>query len=378
MGCSAFLLVSVSAMSQFSPFEVGQVKAHMHHGLGSQRISGILVKADGKTSFSKTAVQDVMDRLLANPRWKGERADGSGAPRKTTTKEDKALVKYVLKYRGERKVTVGHLRTQFTFLRGLCDSLVEARLGDVDLAWLRRRRKSVVTSKYINERLEYCGDVLAKQQRTLDTWAYSDGTVFYLDRTLEENEHSQRAALGSFVWKMTDGSDAMYAECVGPSSYKKAQGHPVRVWGLLSEGHLYVHVLEAGDVMNEDLYTELVEDHFEGWLGSSRYLVQDFERCLRTGGPLLALEQLDCTLVEGYPRCSQDFNAIENVWKILRERLSDTLPLGLEKRDAFVIRLKSAVVWVNRSKRGELWYLARNQKERCRDCQLLQGGRTKW
>jgi len=44
---SSFLLVSISAMSQFSPFEVGQVKAHMHHGLGAQRISGILERSVG-------------------------------------------------------------------------------------------------------------------------------------------------------------------------------------------------------------------------------------------------------------------------------------------------------------------------------------------
>ena len=73
----------------------------------------------------------------------------------------------------------------------------------------------------------------------------------------------------------------------------------MRGWGLLSEGRLYIHMLEAGDVMNEDLYTELIEDYFEKWLCSSRYLVQDFERCLRTAGPMLALEQLGVVLVEG-------------------------------------------------------------------------------
>jgi hypothetical protein len=199
-----------------------------------------------------------------------------------------------------------------------------------------------------------------------------------LDRSLEENEHCQRAALGRFVWRRSHGRDALFEECLGPSSYKKAQGHPVRVWGLPAEGHRYVHVLEAGSVMNQDLYTELIEDYFEGWLGCCRYLVQDFERCLRTPGPLHVLEQLDVALVDGYPKCCQDFNAIENVWKLLRERLFDTLPIGLEKRDAFIARLVAAVNWLNRTKRDELWYLARNQKERCRDCQLLKGNRTKW
>jgi hypothetical protein len=152
----------------------------------------------------------------------------------------------------------------------------------------------------------------------------------------------------------------------------------MRVWGMLVWGHLHLHVLEAGEVINEDVYAELIEDKFEEWLGGSRYLVQDFDRCLRCPGPLRALEKMKVELVEGYPRRSQDFNAIENMWKILRQRLAATLPQGVEKRDAFITRLHSACQWMNRHERKQLWYLSRNQKERCRDCVLLEGGRTKW
>ena len=53
-------------------------------------------------------------------------------------------------------------------------------------------------------------------------------------------------------------------------------------------------------------------------------------------------------LVPGYPRVSQDFNAIENVWKLLRDRLFETLPKTFEKREAFVARLKEAVKGLNR------------------------------
>ena len=374
----SFVCHLIDVMSQFSSFEVGQVKAHMHHGLGAVKISRILLKPDGKSQWSVTAVQDCMDKLNADSSWRGERAEGSGPPRATTKAQDKQLVKYVLAERGRRKVTIGLLRTQFAWLKGLSDSLVADRLGEADLAWLRRRGKSIATKTYIPERLAYCKLVAAKQQRTLDTWAYTDGTTFYLDRTSDENEHTQRAALGGFVWRRTDGRDAMFAECLGPSSYAKAQGYPVRVWGMLVWGHLYIHVLEAGEVMNEDVYTELIEDKFEGWLDGSSYLVQDFERCLRCPKPLHALEQLNVELVEGYPRCSQDFNAIENMWKILRGRLAATLPLGVEDREAFITRLHSAVRWMNRHERKQLWYLSRNQKERCRDCVLLKGGRTKW
>ena len=109
-------------------------------------------------------------------------------------------------------------------------------------------------------------------------------------------------------------------------------------------------------------------------------LVQDFERCLRSKGLLQALEKLGVELVEGYPKCSQDFSAIENCWKILEERLSDTMPRGLETRAHLVDRLKKAVGRMNRVKAQQMWYLATNQKHRCEDglSQVPPGGRTKW
>ena len=83
-------------------------------------------------------------------------------------------------------------------------------------------------------------------------------------------------------------------------------------------------------------------------------------------------------LVDPYPKVSQDFNAIENVWGILKNRLLETLPAHLESRDDFVKRLHAAVQWVNKHRSARLWELNTNQKERAdeRLAQKLPGGRT--
>ena len=49
------------------------------------------------------------------------------------------------------------------------------------------------------------------------------------------------------------------------------------------------------------------------------FLVCDYEGCLRTPEALHALNRCGLKLVDEYPKVSQDFNAIENAWKILRE-----------------------------------------------------------
>ena len=337
---------------QLSAFEIGQIKAHLHHGLGPTAIARILLKPDGKSRWSDQAVADAIAKLEADPQWRGERQEGSGAPRKTTAKQDRMVVKEVFKMRGSAKVTVSYLKQKFLHLRKLSDGLVEGRLHDANLAWLRRRRKTLVPKKYLEPRKKFARQVLKAHGKTLRKWAYTDGTVFYLDRTEEDNEQTQRRALGSHVWRMSDGSDAMFQDTMGPSSYKKAQGKPVKVWGMLSEGTLKIRILPEGEHMNRTKYAWIVEHCFPDWLGDCTLIVQDFERCLRCDEPLAAMRDIGVALVEDYPKCSQDLNACENAWKLLKDRLYETLPTHLESREDFVTRLRSAVLWINKNKQG--------------------------
>ena len=364
---------------RLTAFDVGQVKAHMEHGLSANAIAKRVFRMDGKTPFGETAIQNCMNHLQADPKWRGERAEGSGAPRKTSKSQDKKVVQFVLRRRGKQRVTVAAIKKKFRFLRKVSDSLVEERLHDAELKWLRRRRKSIVTKKYLEPRIEYCKGVKRKHSTTLEQWAYTDGTVFYLDRDEDEHQHSKRRALGTHVWRKTDRKDALYQDCIGPGSYSKGQGVPVKVWGLLACGVLHIHVLEQGENMDKHLYAELVEEKFESWCGNCEWLVCDHEACLRTEEALLALDFANLKLVD-FPKCSQDVNAIENAWGMLKDRLYETMPDTLETRAAFIKRLHAAVKWINKHKGERLWYLSTNQKERADEClgQTPPGGRTSW
>ena len=62
----------------------------------------------------------------------------------------------------------------------------------------------------------------------------------------------------------------------------------------------------------------------------------------------------------------------------LRDRLAETHPEGGEDREAFIVRLRNAVSWLNVNKRGTLRKLCRNQKVRAEDVDEQDGHKTQW
>lgn len=364
-------------MVQLTPFEIGQIKAHAYHGLGAAAIAPLVIKPDGNC-VSVQGVADVLAKLDQDSSWRGQQSEGRGRKRKTSRREDGVVVRAVFRWRGTAKVTVPWLKKRYPSLRAVSDTVVQRRLNEAGLQYLRRRRKTLVPKKHKDTRIKYAQRVLRLHQATLDRWAYSDGTTFYLDRYEDERENSQRAALGRFVWRKCDRSDALYADCVGPSAYNKAQGLPVRIWGVLAAGQLHLTILPVGTCMNRWWYAWVVKRYFRQWLGKCDQIIQDYERCLRCQEPMEEMKKLGVSVVPDYPACSQDLNAIENAWKILRDRLYETQPTQFEDRDAFISRLRAANRWVNSNCEEQLLKLSRNQKERATEVIRLEGSRTQW
>ena len=364
-------------MARLTPFEIGQVKAHAWHGLGPSEIARIVQKADG-SSPSKQAICDVLAHLAEDPSWRGQRQSGSGRPRATTRALDKAIVREVFRSRGKTRVTIAYLQKKFPAARRVSRSVLEVRLHEAGLEYLRRRHKTIVPTAYLQERMDFAASVVRMHAATLARWAFTDGTVFYLDRTEACLESTERAALGSFVWRKADRTDGLYRDCVGPSAYSKAQGLPVRVWGFLARGVLHITILPAGQAMNRWWYAWIIQHRFPAWLGECDKIVQDFERCLRCPEALAAFAALSVEVLPGYPRCSQDLNAIENAWAMLRDRIFETMPTHVERREDFIRRLRSAVQWLNRNRHRRLLAFCEDQKLRAKAVLENLGGRTAW
>ena len=135
--------------------------------------------------------------------------------------------------------------------------------------------------------------------------------------------------------------------------------------------------------MNRFVYADLIGKRFGKWisdgLGSDTrsFLIQDHERCLWTHEPREAMRECGVQLLEGYPKCSQDLNPIETAWKLLRDRLDETVPLAAEPREQFIKRLRRAVGWINEHRAEYLMHICNCQKEWAKDVLDAKGCRTK-
>ena len=135
--------------------------------------------------------------------------------------------------------------------------------------------------------------------------------------------------------------------------------------------------------MNRWWYAWVIEKKFPVWLAEAgipprqAFLLQDHERALWTDEAKASMRTQGITLLERYPKCSQDLNPIETAWRELRDRLASTQPKTMESRPQFIHRLRNAVTWVNANRSGYLATLCLSQKAWAADVLKAKGARTK-
>ena len=59
----------------------------------------------------------------------------------------------------------------------------------------------------------------------------------------------------------------------------------------------------------------------------------------------------------------------------MRGRLQEMEPEEFESREAFLVRLRRVVHWLNEKRREQLLYLCRNLKERAEEIEELEGAK---
>ena len=356
-------------------------------GFSATAISQKVKKKDGARPTVR-AVRSVILKKKHCPSWRGEDSAAGGRPCAMSKEERKKLYDFVFERRGELTISATLCKRFIPFLRRLDNCTVCRTLRADGLRVRPRRNKRSVPKGWRPLRVAFCDWVLARRRQTLERFAYTDGTTFFLARSGAEHEDKKRAALGPKVWRMADGKDSLWDECVGPSSYAKSQGQPVKIWGMMANGVLHYYLLPADGRrttnMNGERYKYMIDRFFAQWrrdsFGDDRpvNLVQDHEKCLWKAENVLALRKSGCNLLKNFPKHSPDLNAIEGFWNLLRIRLQDTAPANLESRGSFVTRLRRCVTWLNENKAEQVLRMCNNQKERAKAVKELDGAKCAW
>ena len=348
-------------------------------------------KTDGSKP-SLRSIQNLLAKFEEVPDWDGCDSQAGGRPRLLTAAQEKAIKKILDRDVGKYCVSARHVKKKIKKLRNVDDKVIYDTFARLGFSHRDRRRKSAVPEAHKPARLAYCDWLLKQKQSFLNKFAFTDGTTFYLAADASQKEDKERAALGRKVWRRADGKDSLEDKNVGPSGYAKAQGTPVKIWGMYGDGHLEYMALPAvrgpgGKLrslnMTSERYKAMVDKHFAQWRkrmfprcgGQKIPLVKDFEKFLRQPRNLDAERKAGFHTVPQHPKCSPDLNAIENAWALLQDRLLLSAPVGVESRGPFLKRLRRTVHWMNSNSRAQGRKLCRNQKKRARQVKKLQGAR---
>ena len=367
-----------------------QIVAYADSGLKPQSIVSKVTKKDGSRPQLR-AVQKTILKKKNDPEWRGQNnRPGPGRPGALTETQINQLYNLVMKERGSAVVTIKYCKKYIPSIRNTSRWAISRALHTCGLWWLRCRKKRWVRKEHLQLRLAYARWILRQPRPLLRAFAFIDGTTYYLARGPAEAADKQRGRLGAYVWRMSTAADGLYNDCVGPSLYAAKQGRPVKVWGFLSNGKLCIYVLEphgedGTEHMNGPLLRWMISRYAEQWIGkcwrrkpARIHLVMDYETCLRQAESIECFQTHGLHVLRNYPKSSQELNPIENVWALLRDKLEAEAPAGVETREDFILRLRSAVRCLNTTRNNELKGLCFDLPERAQAVLDNGGGRIDW
>jgi transposase len=376
--------------AQFDRFTRGRIIGLAEAGMKTIAICERVRKTDKKHP-KPDAVRKTIYKHKTTKDWRGERKAGSGRPPILSVATKKKIVELVIEERGSKVVTIGFVKRRILVVRKVSDDTVSRALHEAGLAYLRRRKEHLVPKTHIEPRLSFSRWLLRQPVEDIARFAFIDGTCYYLALSQTQAEDKERGRLGQHVWRDAEGKDGLFTDCIGASLYAAKQGLPVKVWGLLMNGHLCICVLpedpttKSGTAhMNGPRFQAMMDRYGKKWLRECNdgklphcvSLIQDYEKCLWTKDSIACLRAHHMRPLENYPASSQDLNVIECVWAHLRVRLNKSAPTGIEGRAAFIDRLRRAVRSLNADGSSTLQALCRSMPERCRAVLYRKGGRT--
>lgn len=210
----------------------------------------------------------------------------------------------------------------------------------------RRRRVPVLSAAQINNRVQFCVNILHRQPKL----------IFTDEKWLSINDMGDQ-------WQWCSSID----EVIGRSQEQGAER--ILLWGAVGLGVKRLMVIDASS-LTKDSYKKLVLDPSLKWLKSLKGMefMQDNARPHCGGLDHLRSKGVAC-MKESWPAASCDLNIIETVWSLLQYRVSREGPYGKKELMEFARKAWDEISQETIDKLCDGFW------DRCRDC-IAQKGHT--
>lgn len=335
----------------------------------------------------------------------------------------KKIIKYITKFRGQRRITAKLLKKEFNLT--CTNQTIRNAVERSDIRWMRRRAKTYASQRDRDWRLRFCKTLRRWSSAKLKRLVFVDGVTFYWPKSRRQAKNRAKLSLGHLVPRTK--KEGLHGDCVGPGTYAKSQGGSLKMWGLhghhqtLGYGVLRMAPLPPQDryrttvttytrtgrsrikpkkndnsvSMNSARWCEFIKSKLVPWCKSLGFkmdrkskkkpiLIMDKERCLHTKAAYACLRANGFQVLKKFPVASPDLNPIENDWKQIKDHIWDIpkIPASLESRNGFAKRVQNACRRLNNQTEDGVSLLDKigwmSIKQRCKDCIELHGNRTRW
>lgn len=273
---------------------------HHENGLSSRQIAKLLV-LNRKTVLKWIKIFSETGNVKRQP--------GTGLHRVTSSEEDKQIVKVA---RAEKNMTLKKIKKQVSKNIPVSTGTVYNRLQEAGIIFKKPKYKPAIPEKHKLLRIEYAKKYLS--QFNWDNVNFSDETTIWLC----QNNRGQ--------WLFENEENIV-------KTYK----HPLKrhVWGSISiYGVGEIHIF-AG-IMRKETYLDILNNYVLAFMKTNPHMIYQDDNDPKHRAKIVKAWYVEHQIQHLlWPAYSPDLNPIENVWKLLKERINDydcTTAEQLERR----------------------------------------------
>jgi len=255
-----------------------------------------------------------------------------GRPPKLSARQKRIVLNELKKTRSYGNFSIRNLRTKCE-LHQVSERTISRFLNHSGYKFYQARKKGLLFQRDLKQRMKFAKDI--KRDRRNSFWTrdisfYFDATAFH--HKTHPRQHAR--TLTGRVWRKK--SEGLAMGCTAKGRKVGSGGRVVRIHAAISYGHGVV-LAKPYRKLSGKRFTKFVKKEFpavfdkcQGNHSNARLFIQDGDPSQNSKRAIKALRRMNATIMK-IPARSPDLNPIENIFKILGDKLkNDAIDQNIE------------------------------------------------